>query len=171
MLNLIVGQNTIGKTAYLRQLLSAFGFNNCTTNMFRDKAMPSDVGFDKDRLYILRDVMDGKDIYVSGTDYLTIISEDIPLTREFNDIMTIMCKDKKILILDEPDLGINAYEEGKLLDMIAHANKTFDDMYIVTHNESFFALPEFNVLTITGYSDGKLQVTQVMEEDGYEIID
>ena len=170
MINLIIGQNAIGKSTYLKKLYREIGFARCTTNLYGDLLPEDNTPFNEHRLSVVRDICDCDDVRAEGTSYVNIINSDPTFTRQFRDLVSIICRDKEYLLLDEPDLGITYYEEGKLLKLIAYTCKSFKDIYIITHNENFFALPDYEAKTVV--TKGNLSdLVTVQEGTEFEVID
>ena len=76
------------------------------------------------------------------------------------------------LFLDEPDKMLRLNEKILFINFLAQAEDTFEDIYIVTHNEQMLSLPKRKLYTVTmDKNTSKLQLTEVGEDKKYEIID
>lgn len=168
MIELIIGQNTLGKTAYLQEVIEGYGIKNIINNIKSDISIEF-VGYNKERLDILQDLLMADEI-VEGRQ-LSVVNSYIDLSKYFLELFTLMCKERDILILDEPDKCLTSTETLLFLNFISFANRTYKHIYIVTHNELMLGLPSKEIYTVKFNRDRTIDKILVKEDLKYEIID
>ena len=173
MVRLIVGENAAGKTLYLKEVLQKYMLNNVITNTVNDSTLIKEK-FNSTRVNILRNTLKTADIK-GETGLLNIACDDIELSSQFLELLSMVCKDRDILILDEPCFGLTPGQKCIIVDFFREALQTFKDAYIVTHYESLLGLliiPGFEAFTVN--TDNKTLNTEVIKismEEADEIID
>ena len=171
MLNIVIGRNASGKTFYLERLIKKYGITNVNTNLAnRDDTY--DIPYNKQRIEILKNVMDADEIHEQRS--VLSISGDLidDISPEFLELVSLICRDKDILLLDEPFKLIRDNEYGWLLDFLAQVQLTYSKIVIVTHNELALGLPDICIMTIKMEdTDSNISQIPVTEDMAYAVID
>lgn len=170
MITLIVGQNAIGKSVYLkRKVQKVVQYNeNIIFNML-DTTYLNNRTYNSTRIEALKEVLDAS-INTENNDTILIETDEIRIRKPFNDILTLICKEGTELYLDEPEYKLNSREIGYLVAFLYRILDTFHCIEIVTHSELFLSILEAEVKTIkidTNYDFA----TSDLEEDDYATID
>lgn len=169
MINLIIGQNALGKTAYLKQLISRLDFNKIITNIEKDPGLDI-TPYNEDRINILKDIAECGEVMTSLS-LINIADDMVVYSIDFLTLITLLCRDRDILILDEPDMMLNITERSLLVNFIAYAERTYKLIVIVTHDSLTFSLPNYTLYTVVEDSKNKFELEKVEVEKQYEIID
>ena len=167
MVKIIVGQNNSGKSVYLENLSRSVNIERLNTNI-AGVYSNSDLGYNQERVDNLDDVIECGIIYL-GDNSISITDLDFRVSKAFEDIVTIVCREGDYLYLDEPEYGLNDWEIAKLMCLIARVADTFTDVQIVTHDETFFGILDKSVYTVQ-YTNNEYTL-QMVEGDIYEAID
>ena len=114
MVRLIIGKSASGKTLYLKRVLEQHNLDEVCTNLLDDVSLANNP-YNRERIEILDDVLETATIEEQKTS-LRITGANAPLTQAFDSIVTIICKDRDILILDEPCFGMTLVEKNKLVN-------------------------------------------------------
>lgn len=144
MLTVIVGENSSGKTLYLRNLYMAS--TSVVTNLCDCFCTFNTIS--QDRLQVLEDFSGGVLSYKGGV----IFIEDgvYSITDEMQSIVKLLCTDGDILILDEPDLLLEKEADRvDLYNIIAELSSTFKEVYVATHQSTLVHCPYARVCKIT----------------------
>ena len=169
MIILIIGQNAIGKSVYIRtKAKEALQYNAQIITNFWDKTYLKNRDYNEERVDLLRELFDADKIE-KKRDRLQITS-DFPISNYFNDILTAICKEGEELYLDEPEYGLYSYEIGYLVTFISRVSDTFKYIEIVTHSELFLAILEAERNTVV-LNDNKEYVLTCLRGSDYETID
>ena len=168
MINLIIGNNAIGKTAYLNILIKKYGIDNITTNLRSDTYFQY-IKYNEERVQILQTLLSANKIEHNLT-YLDIKNPDRVLTLNFLKLVTTICRDRDILILDDPEKDLTYMEKNFLLTFLDNISTTFSEMFISTHYECMLSLD--NMSTYTVLKEGEtFTLKNVAKEDMYAVID
>lgn len=167
MVKIIVGQNCLGKSVYLEKLLCTVNVERLNTNV-AEVCLNSDLGYNQERVDSLDDVIECGTIYL-GDNSISITDLDFRVSKAFEDIVTVVCREGDYLYLDEPEYGLNSWEVAKLMCLIARVAETFTDVQIVTHDETFFGILDKSVYTVQ-YVNNEYTL-QMVEGDIYAAID
>lgn len=170
MITLIVGQNAIGKSVYLkRKVQKVVQYNeNIIFNML-DTTYLTNREYNSVRIKALEEVL-GASINTSNNDVIFIETDEIKIRKPFNEILTLICKEGTELYLDEPEYKLNSREIGYLVAFLYRILDTFQYIEIVTHSELFLSILEAEVKTIKIDTDCDFVVSE-LEEDAYATID
>lgn len=168
MIKWIVGLNGAGKTVLLDEMID---------NALQDKEQlitnAREVhyeNFDMSKIDELR----RSDYYNEIFDYgnleivnnkLAIINTDFRYTNAFLDIVTLLCRNGDILILDEPELGLFGLEIDLLVKIFEVLLPLYKGGYIVTHCQELFGLYPDDFYWCDNYN-----LLKITEEELYEHI-
>jgi hypothetical protein len=166
MINLIVGENSSGKTVYLEKLLKEKYKYGVSTNMLKIDPKIESVGFNQERVNILDEITICDGINSTGQ-YLEFTGKKETYSLEFIKLLSLICKDNSILILDEPDLMIEDTEGSRLAYFMSRVGHTFNEVYIVTHDELMLSIPDAKYWTV----DKNMDAYEISEDEAYEFID
>ena len=124
----------------------------------------------QEKIDVLSDIMDS-DIIETPL-ILNIIHSNIVASSKFIELVTLMCRDKNILILDEPEFGLGGAEKCRLLDFINFVNPLYKEIYVSTHYESMIGLPNTRYYTVNMHENSSdLEITEISMESANEIMD
>ena len=173
MIRIIIGQNASGKTLYL---------NNCINNDLEDSdtidfvtnlkdASYNDISYNQERLQVLEEITDVEMIDTSN-ELLALIGSPIKLSKDFLQIVTILCKECKKVYLDEPEQGLSEYEINLLISFVQYAESTYEEIVVVTHSELFVQIPLCEIFTPKmDEVTSDIILYEVEEDKKFEVID
>lgn len=170
MITIIVGNNAIGKSAYLKnKVKNRVGITeNIIYNGIEFETVLKYREYNGDRINELQEVLDADEI-VENVKELTASNTEIEFTGSFRDIVSVICREGNELYLDEPEYGLNDVEISYLVKFIYRILDTFDNIEIVTHAELFLTILESNKKTII-VKNNSFEAVDI-EGDAYAIID
>lgn len=170
MLLLIIGQNAIGKSVYIKNEANKALENNKDV-LFNgwDRKYLNNKKYNEARLEALHEILDADEI-IDNVECLAIKTSTIPISQNLVKILTLICKEGNCLYLDEPEYGLNNREIGVLVAFIYKIINTFETIEIVTHSELFFGITEAKVKTVKVNSEGEYSLSEV-GENIYDTID
>lgn len=171
MITLIVGQNAVGKSAYLKERVKAeaAGRNDILSNLFENQFLEH-IPYEKERIDELKELLDTQDV-VENQGILGIHTEELNISKSFAELVTLMCRKGKVLFLDEPEYGLEYKEIGFLVAFLSRIESTFETIEIVTHSEIMLGLINKKVKTVAfNYDKGKYEITDLTRTE-YETID
>lgn len=167
MITLPIGNNAIGKTEYLRKILKSYRFDDVITNM-RPKEYILNETHNQERLDILSDILISEDI--KPAKYQLIINDPcFELSTKFLELMTLLCRNRDIMILDNPDAELTFEEKSVIISFLARTTHTYKQVFIVTHNEKMLCL-KAKFYTVEK-RDGDFFLKEVSDADAYKVID
>lgn len=173
MIKFIIGENASGKSLYLDNIIKADLDNHSevefVTNTYEIKN--DNIEYDKDRLSVLEDISGAEEIDTSNS-LLAIVESPVKLSKEFLQLMTILCQKCKRAYLDEPEQGLSEYEINILSSFLMQAGRTYEDMVIVTHSELLIQIPNC-VYATPKMRDNTADIIlqNVKDGDKFEVID
>lgn len=145
MIKIYVGLNGAGKTLKLEDIQRkqrALG-KTCVSNLKKIKYKDLDqrrVGIiTSDSVFA--NILDYREI-TATKEYIISTDEEYTFSQEHLDILTLMCRRGSILILDEPDFGLDAWEVCTVRDILSLLSETYEEIHIVTHNDWLFPIAE-----------------------------
>lgn len=170
MITLIIGDNAIGKSAYLKDRVKerVNVKENIIYNGEEFETVLKNRGYNKKRVDELKEVLDADEI-ITNTKELTVINSEIELTGSFKEIISIICREGDEVYLDEPEFSLSDVEVSYLVRFIYRIIDTFENIEIVTHAELFLMIAEADKKTID-IKEGKFKLKDI-EEDAYAIVD
>lgn len=168
MINLIVGENSTGKTLYLESLVKT---GRELINLERlDKYL--NTPYNQFRLEKLRE-LDICDVDASNPFHLSLVEPDRPLSIEFTKLVSLMCKDGNVLLLDEPDKNLLWYEDYYFISFLSAVSSSFKEIYVVTNDDEILDLKHITKLNYMTVKKNRDTVTSynITEEKANELID
>ncbi len=170
MITIIVGNNAIGKSAYLKNKVKnrVSITENVIYNSTEFETVLKNRTYNYDRIEELLEVLDAEEI-IDNVRELTALNSEIELTGSFRDIVTVICREGDELYLDEPEFGLSDIEISYLVRFIYRILDTFKHIEIVTHAELFLTILEANKKTIVVKNN--CFETVDIEGDAYAVID
>lgn len=173
MIKIIIGQNASGKTLYLNNCIDSelmeFNTIDFVTNM--KDASYNDVSYNQERLEILESITDVERIDTSN-ELLALIGNPIKLSKDFLQIVTLLCKECKRVYLDEPEQGLSEYEINLLVSFLQYADNTYEEIIVVTHSELFVQIPVCKIFTPKmSETTSDIVLFEVEEDQKFEVID
>lgn len=177
MIKLVVGQNTIGKTLELKkQMEECQKHNHVVTNLYDDYNLKQ-VSYNMDRVNALKElVFPDEDVLISG-EKLSIGSADPNIcvpghSFDLEELLTLLCKDRNFVFLDEPDKNLNYTDKLLLINFIGRVQHTFNEIWIVTHYEGFMFIPNREVYTVQmAKTTSATKLIRVLEGKEFDVID
>lgn len=148
MVRYIIGDNSSGKTAFLRSLLDSLT-TGYITNLWTEDY--SKVPFDKRLVEDIEDTYGcdihlGSIVFISGLGYTPV--------RGMQEIMSIMLRDVQTYVLDEPELEVDAKDIGILYRVLECMRDLKKDVWLSTHNTELILAEGAEVYTLVS---GKLK--------------
>lgn len=171
MVRLIIGKNAAGKTLYLENMIKRYELFEVNTNM-RDKIYTYQIPYNKKRIEILKECLETEDISENSLSLGIANSTAYMISTELLELLTLICRDRNILILDEPLKKLSAYEYEVFIKVIAWVQDTYTDIYIVTHNELALAIPGKQCYTVEmDQETNHVRLIEIAKENELEVID
>lgn len=172
MIDVIIGQNAIGKSQYLRsKVLKIAKDTNAITNIV-DTQYLKNIKFNEERIDLLEDITDAYDIFTDADDILNIQSDEIVTGRYFMTLVSMICKDSEYLYLDEPEYGLSSREIDYLAVFLNGVEDTFKEIEIVTHSDSLVLQLLNTKMYTVEYDDKSRQFVRIeLKEDWHTVID
>jgi len=173
MIKFIIGKNASGKTLYLnncvKQDLNSNEDIEFVTNL-KDTNY-QDVDYDYRKIEILEEISHADSIDTSN-ELLALIESPVKLSKEFLQLVTILCKKCKRAYIDEPEQGLSEYEINLLASFLQYTNKFFEEIVVVTHSELLIQVTGCRLLTVKmDEFTTDIQLLEVSEEKKFEIVD
>ena len=168
MINILLGYNSVGKTKFLLKM-AAEESNNCVSNLNMELDN-SNVPMSNQKYTELKNIIvttqDG--VIDNKIAYINYISnnQQVICSDSLRDIFSLLCKDRKLILLDEPEIDLSLGELLTLLYVLETRDCVLDDVWIVTHSEYLVGHQTFKYFTIV---DNKL--TQLTAEESNEWFD
>lgn len=147
MITLIVGQNAIGKSVYLKDRAKAASLNDDIIFNMVDSSYLDNISYNTERIEHLKDILQTEDI-TENDDILVIKTDEVKLNTEFIKLLTLICKNCKKMYLDEPEYCLTYHQIGFLVWFLSRVEVTFDEIVIVTHSEVLLGLESKEVKTV-----------------------
>jgi hypothetical protein len=150
MLNIIIGENSIGKTVVLKERLKELGVVNVSTNLVDDINTDLDIDLNKvERLNMKApydvDIVNGAvNIGVTGYEKESLYYNQ-PVFRK---LVGHICASKDYFIYDEPEFGLSGRLLNACVDTVARLAWTFKECWISTYESGFLAIPDANLYTV-----------------------
>lgn len=167
MLTLIIGQNAIGKSVYIKEEAKrAMQEDENVLCNFISSDYLKNIRYNQERIEILGDLLDANEIKQSAE--MLFIDRDMPITKKFTEIVTLICKNGDRLFLDEPEYKLHDREIGMLVAFIYRVADTFKQIEIVTHSELFLGILSAEIKTV---KKDKYRYVLTDLEDAYDTID
>lgn len=170
MITLIIGQNAIGKSVYLKDKLKKEISSDDILCNFIDGSYLRTKRYNSNRIEELKELLDTDNI-ITNKDKLGIETDVLSISTEFENILTLICKEGDRLYIDEPEFGLSYKEIGRLIAFIAIIEDTFKDIEVITHSEMFLGLNNANIKTIKYDMDTRSFIAIDLEDTAYETID
>jgi Fe-S cluster assembly ATPase SufC len=164
VVSIIVGNNAIGKSLFLKNKLVAGAVSNFTEDENSRiapiseikvhemiKILKTDIDINNQELYFGKLYFGGKYSFVND---------------KFKNILTMMCKEGSILLLDEPDLHLSDSDITILSCVLENCNdKIFKEIWITTHEIGMLNIEGCRYYTLV---DGC--IVNIKKEEAYEYV-
>lgn len=164
MINILLGDNSVGKTKFLLRM-AAEESNDCVSNLNMELDN-SNVPMSNQKYTELKNIIGTTQDGVIGNKiaYINYISnnQQVICSDSLRDIFSLLCKDRKLILLDEPEIDLSLDELLTLLYVLETRDYVLDDVWIVTHSEYLVGHQTFKYFTIV---DNKLTQLTVEESD------
>lgn len=166
MLNVIVGENACGKTKILSEMFLKYR-EDAVSNFVYDSRSKY-VHLNSSRVNGLDEIVDeleiSKDKIVHAV-WESAISKTV-LQSETLELLSLLCKDRKYVFLDEPEWFI---DNEQLKPVIWFLNKSLEDceIWITTHETRLLGIRNSKYYTV----DKMCRLVQIEEVNAYECID
>lgn len=164
MINILLGDNSIGKTKFLLKM-AAEESNNCVSNLnmeLDNSVIPMSYQKYTELKNIIGTTQDG--IIGNKIAYINYISnnQQVICSDSLRDIFSLLCKDRKLILLDDLEIDLSLDELLLLLYVFEARDPVLDDVWVVTHSEYLVGHQMFKYFTIV---DNKLTQLTVEESD------
>lgn len=163
MINVIIGDNSVGKTVYLESKLEELGKASSATNI-DNVTLLKKRKIDKKKVDQLCMLLPYNFII---NDSSLGIMDDIDLGSEFINFLSDICSTAKYFIYDEPDRKIKERFRGDVYDAIGRLGETFDECWITSHYPGVTTLSN----AIFYKAENKYTLKRVSMEEAIEILD
>lgn len=177
MLKFIIGQNTIGKTLELRgQMEACKKHASVITNLYDDYSLKQ-VSYNMDRVDALKELVFPDEDVLLSREKLSIGSADPNIyvpghSSDLEELLTLLCRDRNFVFLDEPDKNLNYTDKLLLINFIGRVQHTFNEIWIVTHYEGFMFIPNREVYTVQmAKTTSATKLIRVPEGKEFDVID
>lgn len=167
MVNIVVGDNACGKTKFLRSLIKNTPLFETNIKEYSSQTITS---LDESRLQKLRDFY-LIDELECDEDNIVVIRycdgyESHVAKRDFVNIVEKICNNAEIVILDDPELDINAEADIILLrHILSECSEGLAEIWLTTHCPGLTFIDNAKFWTV---KDDKLLA--IREADVYEFI-
>ncbi len=173
MINIYIGENGQGKTLLLEDYIDNIDNKESIVTNFVDILGLDIRKLSKERLSIVLDeynsgkLFDGYDVAVKNGKIIPDVDTK-EYSDEYIDIITLLCKDGDILVLDEPDMGLDLQETSKLQLALIMLIPTYKNVRIAFHSQSLLGMEDF--IDINYYWVQNYKAISITEEQVYEAI-
>ncbi|MGN0375749.1 MAG: hypothetical protein ACI4EN_09655 [Butyrivibrio sp.] len=174
MIKLVIGANASGKTLFLNNCiqreLDNFDVPAFATNLA--DTLYSDTEYNKKRLEKLEEIFCYADGIDTSNELISVINNPVKLSKDFLQIITILCKDFKRMYIDEPEQGLSEYEINLLCTFLQFTAELYEQLIIVTHSEMLIQLPYYELYTVKmSETSADIELIPVREDEKFEVID
>ncbi len=172
MINIIMGLNGQGKTLYIENLLSKkinegeIVVSNLPNSLTVNKIDKQKANILASNMRLTHKILNGTDIKYSNTQLF--FDGDEEYTNAFVNIVTLLCKQGNVLILDEPDIGLNSTEVYQLYEVLVLLLPMYKEAFISMHCQELLGMED--VLDVKYYWMDQYQIYNVSEEAIYGAI-
>lgn len=167
MVNIIIGDNSIGKTKYLLDLAGDH-YRECVSSL--NINLDNDIiPISKKKYEELKSIIGTTQTGLNGNK-ISFINHDLDgqivfCSDELRNIFSLLCKDIKLIFLDEPEINLPLDELLTLLYVLETRDNQEDDIWITTHSSYLTGNYKFKYFTID--DDEKLVEIKVEVSDKY----
>lgn len=161
MLNLIVGKNSIGKSAALRGLAS-----KCKNGIYNLKlpANYENVKLNKDALNWLVEDLGHETAVASDTSIYSFTNEE--WSRKYITSIEMICKECSEFFLDEIENSMTDIEVSRLYKLIYLISQD-RNVWIITHNKELLDYYDIGGVTLYTVRDSRLNKIEVSEVEQF----
>lgn len=142
-----MGLNGQGKTIYLDRYIDTVDNSRIVTNVKPIIGL-GERRLSKQRLAIISDrhnrdsLFDGSNINVYNN-YICIESSDNEFSKTYIEFMNLICKEGDILVLDEPDMGLDIQETYKIRAVLILLNSTYSIIKIAMQSQDMLGMEDY----------------------------
>lgn len=161
MLKIIVGKNSIGKSALLRELAS-----NCEDSIYNLKLPVNyeNVKLDKDTINWLNEDLGHDTVVRSDTSIYGFANEK--WSKKYISNIEMMCKECSKFFLDEIENSMSDIETSRVYKLIYLISQE-KDIWIITHNKEILGYYDIGGVEIYTVRDGRLHKIEVNEVEQF----
>ena len=145
MIHALIGENISGKTKYVRDLYTKYGPGCCLYNKKTDPTLEI-TPYNEKALGILQRIMLADQVVSSSV--LSIIGSPFTPSSGFLNLMSLVCKKRDYLLLDEPDTILSFNETQWLYDYLSAASDLYKEVWLVTHDRETMGITGVRFCTI-----------------------
>lgn len=138
-MNILIGRNASGKTHYLMNKIQSNNRKDVVTNLV-DLDMLGSFDIDFERAELLEDVLKVDTVYVNHS-MLYIKDDTMNFSRQFCNLLFLLCINRTVLVLDEPDAELDEYEIGHFYDVLFKLGWFYNEIWIATHDDTLLFWP------------------------------
>ena len=162
MINIIIGENSSGKTLHLENKLDTLDETTTITNL-RDTLILNK-RLDEEKVNIISRILP-YDFIVNG-ESLGVI-DNVDLGRDYLEFLSRICLKAKYFIYDEPEKKVNEALRGDIYDAIASLGDSFEECWITSHYPAITTMDN----AVFWLSVDKYNLKKVSMEEAIEILD
>lgn len=170
MVTLIIGQNAIGKSVYLKNKAKSESLTSEIIYNMTDTSYLDNIAYNKERIEQLKDILDTEEI-IENKDCLIIQTDEVCMSRDFMKLLTLICKDCSKLYIDDIEYGLEYHQIGFLIWFLSRVEDTFDEIMIVTHSEMLLGIENKEVKTVEYDKASKEFILVDIKDKDYNVID
>lgn len=145
MIYALIGENISGKTKYVRSLYNKYGAEHCLYNRKTDPTVET-TAYNMEALSILQRIMLADQIMPSSV--ISIVGSPFTPSGGFLNLMSLVCKKRDYLLLDEPDTILSFNETQWLYDYLSAASNLYKEVWLVTHDRETMGITDVRFCTI-----------------------
>ena len=167
MVNIIIGNNCSGKTKAIKDMYRR-DKNNSVISTSED-IIKKHIELSSERINVLSDVLD--DIETNNNSVIRCsfnsAFNSVNIQQDLLDIITIICKNKRFIYLDEPELNLSSLDlnimHNILYCLVDYCNI---ELWIATKDINFIGIPNANYFIVDNYN-----LIKIESEEVYDYID
>ena len=139
MIYALIGENISGKTKYVRSLYNKYGAEHCLYNKKTDPTVEA-TSYNAEALSTLQRIMLADQIMPSSV--ISIVGSPFTPSSGFLNLMSLVCKKRDYLLLDEPDTILSFNETQWLYDYLSAASDLYKEVWLVTHDRETMGITD-----------------------------
>lgn len=132
MITIMIGNDTEENYKYIKSLAREEALNNEILCNYIDINYLSHIKYNRDRIKELKELLNA-DLIIEHKDIIHTDNTDMSIN--FENILTVICKNHNYLFLNEPESGLCQEELDKLVELLGRIKYTFEKIVIATQQK------------------------------------
>lgn len=149
-MNVLVGNNASGKTRYLFDILKQ-NRKDAITNLI-DLRKQGNFSLDVGRTELLEEIFEVDKVGITNS-VLYIEDSTFKFSRQMCEILFLLCIERGILVLDEPDVGLSRRESCLFNEVVRQFAGFYDEIWVATYDGGMLTNPLNNVFKVVENGD------------------